>query len=54
MAISLRTNGDTQMKIIREFYRLIQLIEELICEVRTHRRAFDEYKYNLNQIPKRS
>ena len=41
------------MKIIKEFYRLIELIEELLEEIKGHRRAFEEYKYNLNQVYKR-
>jgi len=42
------------MKIIKEFYRLVNLLEDILSEIKRHRESFEEYKYNLNQVYRRN
>lgn len=41
------------MKIIKKFYEMVEILKEILEELRTHNRDFQEYKYNLNQVHRR-
>ena len=41
------------MKILKEFYRLVNLLDKILSEITQHRKSFEEYKYNLNQVQKK-
>ena len=41
------------MKLIDNFYRMVNLLEQILFELKTHNRDFQEYKRNLNQVQHR-
>ena len=41
------------MKIIKKFYEIVLLLEEILKELKKHNEAFNRYVYNLNQVYRR-
>ncbi len=42
-----------KIKFFSKFYEAVELLKQILEELKHHNRAFDEYKYNLNQVHRR-